>query len=67
MNGIKFYSVRQFAENFGVTVACIRRWILIRKISHVKIGRLIRIPESEVNRLIELGYVPAGRGGRNEN
>lgn len=66
MNESRFFSVRQFAENFGVTVACVRRWILIRKISHVKLGRLVRIPTSEAARLIELGFVPAGRGGRNE-
>jgi excisionase family DNA binding protein len=52
-------SVPEFASALNVTVACARRWILERKISTVKLGRLIRVPSSEVERLISSGFRPA--------
>jgi excisionase family DNA binding protein len=48
-------TVPECAEALAVTVACVRRWILERKIATVKLGRLIRIPRAELNRLIEQG------------
>jgi excisionase family DNA binding protein len=52
-------SVPQFAEALGVTVSCIRRFLLERKIAYTKVGRLVRIPASEVDRLITEGMRPA--------
>lgn len=52
-------NVKQFAESLGVTCACIRRWVLERKLTTVKVGRLIRIPASETERLITDGLRPA--------
>ena len=52
-------SVPQVAERLGVTGSCIRRWILERKITTVKLGRLIRIPSAEIERLISSGLRPA--------
>jgi len=52
-------SVPQFADALGVKPSCIRRWILLRKITFVKIGRLTRIPAAEIQRLIDLGLRPA--------
>ena len=52
-------SVPEFASALNITVACARRWVLERKISTVKLGRLIRIPSSEVERLIDAGLRPA--------
>ena len=57
-------SVPDYAAALGVTPACIRRWILQRKITTVKIGRLVRIPGSEVERIIQLGTRPALRDRR---
>ena len=51
-------TVHSFAKALNVTPACIRRWILERKIATVKLGRLVRIPESEVNRIVEQGLRP---------
>lgn len=56
---MKLLSVPEFGSELGVTVACCRRWLLERKIAHVKVGRLVRIPASEVTRIIQAGYVPA--------
>lgn len=55
----KLYSVPEFANLLGVTVACVRRWLLERKIGRVKVGRLVRIPADELDRLITEGYRPA--------
>jgi len=58
-SAVTLLNVSQVAERLGVTGACIRRWILERKITTVKLGRLIRIPYSEVERLISSGTRPA--------
>jgi excisionase family DNA binding protein len=52
-------SIPQFAQRLGVTPACIRRWILERKITTVKLGRVVRVPASEIERLIDAGLRPA--------
>ena len=52
-------SVPQFAEALGVSSACIRDWLLRRKLSYVKVGRLVRIPGDELDRLVSEGYRPA--------
>jgi excisionase family DNA binding protein len=61
-NSETLLSVSQFASALGVTPACIRRWILERKITTVKLGRLIRIPVSEIERLVNSGLRPARPG-----
>jgi excisionase family DNA binding protein len=58
----KLLTVQEFAKELRVTAACIRRWILERRITTVKLGRLVRIPESEANRVIEAGLRRAQRG-----
>jgi excisionase family DNA binding protein len=53
-------TVPQFAALLNVTPACIRRWLLERRIACVKIGgRLVRIPIAERDRIIETGFRPA--------
>jgi excisionase family DNA binding protein len=52
-------SVPEFARALGVTNAAVRRWLLERKLSSVKVGRLVRLPESELDRLISEGFRPA--------
>jgi excisionase family DNA binding protein len=50
----KLLAVEQAAERLGVKPATIRSWILKReKIETVKIGRLVRIKESSIQRLID--------------
>ena len=52
-------NVQEFAQALGVTTACVRRWILERRIASIKVGRLVRLPFSEVARIIEDGLRPA--------
>lgn len=51
-------SVAEFSETLNITVACTRRWILERRIATVKLGRLVRIPHTELERLINAGLRP---------
>lgn len=56
-------NVGQAAEKLNVTESCIRRWVLERRIATVKVGRrLIRIPTSEISRLIDAGFRPPRPG-----
>jgi excisionase family DNA binding protein len=52
-------NVREFAEALGITVSCARRWLMESKVARVKLGRLVRIPASECERLINEGLRPA--------
>jgi excisionase family DNA binding protein len=51
-------SITEFAARLRVTSACVRRWLFERKIAQVKLGRLVRIPAAEVDRLISEGLRP---------
>ena len=59
MTNGKLLTVKEFAQELGLTVSCVRRWTAERRITTVKISRLIRIPAGEVSRLIDLGTRPA--------
>ena len=52
------FTVDAVSEVLSVTPACISRWIFERKIATVKLGRLVRIPSDEVQRLIQSGLRP---------
>ena len=52
-------TVNEFAAALNVTPACVRRWLLERRINSYKISRLVRIPASEVQRFQDEGYRPA--------
>jgi len=57
---INLLTVPQAAERLGVTESAIRRWLLERRITSIKVGRrLVRIPASEIQRLVEAGLRPA--------
>jgi len=49
---------KEFARCIGVSEACVRRWTMERRIKVVKFGRLVRIPRSELLRLMDEGGVP---------
>jgi excisionase family DNA binding protein len=52
--------VPEFAERLGLRPSTVRAWILHRRVAFVRIGqRAIRIPETEVQRIIGAGFVPA--------
>ena len=59
---LQLLTVVQFATVLNVTPACVRRWLLEKRIASVKVGRrLIRIPATEAQRIIDEGLRPARR------
>jgi excisionase family DNA binding protein len=61
----RLLSIPQFSEALGLTVSGTRRWLLERRVAHVKVGRLVRIPESELVRIVADGFRPARQRGCN--
>ena len=48
-------TVTEFAAALRVKPSCIRRWIAERKLTTIHVGRLIRIPRTEVDRIMRQG------------
>ena len=59
-------TIKEASAQLGLSVACLRSWISQRRIGIVRLGRAVRIPLEEVERLIAEGTVPAReqRNGR---
>jgi excisionase family DNA binding protein len=51
-------TITEFAEKLRVTPACIRRWVLERRVISIKIGRCVRIPREEAQRIVDAGVRP---------
>lgn len=62
----KLLTVAAVAEMLGLKESTIRAWVAQRRIAIVRLGRAIRIPVEETNRLIAQGTIPArqSRDGR---
>jgi excisionase family DNA binding protein len=54
-------TVDQAAEALNVSKHTIRAWIANRRIGYVRLGRAIRVPVGEINRLLTSGTVPPKR------
>ena len=52
-------TVAEVALALNLSVSTIRSWIFQRRIGCVRMGRAVRIPDAEINRLLEAGFVPA--------
>ena len=48
-------TIPEFAAALRVRPSCVRRWISESKITIVHVGRLVRIPTSEIERIISVG------------
>lgn len=51
------YTVSETAKKLGVRESTVRNWILFRQVTYVKLGAEVRIPESEIRRLISKGTI----------
>jgi excisionase family DNA binding protein len=58
----RLLTVPEAAARLTLQVDTIRKWILFRRIGVVRLGRAVRIPESEVLAILTAGYSP--REGR---
>jgi excisionase family DNA binding protein len=54
-------TVAEAAAELGLSTHTIRAWIAQRRIGHIKLGRAVRVPESEIRRLLERATVSAIR------
>lgn len=52
-------TIPEFAARLKITTACVRRWIVEKRVTTIKLGRLVRIPASEAERMIDDGTRPA--------
>jgi excisionase family DNA binding protein len=52
-------TIEQASATLGLKPVTLRAWMARRKVGYVRLGRSVRIPYSEIDRLIERGTVPA--------
>lgn len=53
-------TVVEFCEALRIKQATGRKWILLRRVAIFKVGsRLVRIPRSELDRILAQGFRPA--------
>ena len=52
------------ATELDVSVHTIRAWLSRRRLGYVRLGRAVRIPTAEIERLVERGTVPAQKWHR---
>ena len=64
MNENELLTIPEFADKMRIKPSFARRWIRERKITFVHVGRLVRIPATEVVRLIQVGTKQARGTGR---
>lgn len=55
----KLLTLRECAERSGLRETTWRAWILHRRVPFYKVGRSVRIAESDLEALIERAKVPA--------
>lgn len=58
MKSRKLLRPEEYAEQTGLRLSTVRRHILERRIETIKIGRSVRIPIEEMERIIDEGFRP---------
>ena len=53
--------VREAAEMLGVSPHTVRSWIGSRRLGSVRMGRAVRVPLAEVERIVDGGFTPHRR------
>jgi excisionase family DNA binding protein len=54
-------AVEQAARELNLSEATIRAWIIQRRIGFVKLGKSVRVPATEIRRLLDGGFRAASR------
>jgi len=61
----ELFSIKDAAKFLGCSEAMLRKWLHQRKLPNVKVGRLTRIRQSDLEAWVRLGLQPGQReGGR---
>lgn len=63
MTDEQLLTVEVAAQRLSVKTSTMRKWVFTRRIPIVKIGRCVRVRESDVSALIRDGLRPALRDG----
>lgn len=58
----RLLTIPEFASSLRIKSSCVRRWIREEKVTTVHVGRLVRIPASEVERIVSIGTRLAATG-----
>jgi len=53
------FTVPEAAAELSLSPGTLRAWISRRRIEFVRLGRSVRVPRAEIQRLLEAGRVPA--------
>jgi excisionase family DNA binding protein len=53
--------VPEAAEMLALSQKTLWQWVAARRVGVVRLGRAVRIPQSEIDRLVEEGTTPARR------
>ena len=51
--------VKEFADAVGLSPKTIRQWVWMRRVSYVRVGRVIRFRPETVQEILNRGTVPA--------
>ena len=62
MSTARLLKVPEAAEMLALSPKTVWQWIGERRIGVVRLGRAVRVPQSEIDRLMEDGTTPARRG-----
>ena len=55
----KLLTVKQSAEQLGLSARTVWAWIYARTLSVGRLGRAVRIPQTAIDELIDAGSIPA--------
>ena len=60
----RLLTLNEIAANLHCTISAVRRWRRENRIATIKIGRLVRVADTELDRITKEGLRPATRGTR---
>jgi excisionase family DNA binding protein len=60
----KFMTLNEVATILNCTLSAVRRWRRENRIKTIKVGRLVRVAESELDRIGREGLRPTDKGVR---
>jgi excisionase family DNA binding protein len=60
----KLMTLNEVAAILNCTLSAVRRWRRENRIATIKVGRLVRVAESELDRIGRDGLRPTGKGVR---
>jgi excisionase family DNA binding protein len=55
----RMLTVKESADQLGLSARTIWAWVYARKLGVVRLGRAVRIPQTAIDELIEAGSIPA--------